>query len=201
MSEITLQPEIDRRQSLKEQVRLLKSYLRAIFSPRETGTLVKGLEPEEGVSPQDRQIYLRDRILNNLATKGILASPEERFKVYNKDFGISSYSAPEAFLQYGGGKTDIDPQTGKIKIYLNPHFASFKPDYQLLTLLEEAMHRVQLRKSEGRRITWQDELEASKKLLRMADYLGLSQERVGYLKEVTKARQAMAKKEEDNFIK
>jgi len=137
------------------------------------------------LATEERQRIIMTKILENLRKKGALLSKEESFSVFEKDWGVSAYSTPEAWLACPGGRI-LKDENGEPRVALNPYLGNFPLDYQLLTVLEEAIHWSQLRK--GRKITWQEELEAVDKLLRLSDYLGLSEERENYLKRVREGR-------------
>ncbi len=122
-------------------------------------------------------------VLENLIRKNILASPKENNQFYEQRFGLNLYSAPEEFLKLPGGATAVDEKTGQMRIYLNPHLEMFETDYQLLSILEESIHWFQFKHTGESQGYKENELDSKARLLKMADFLGLSSERKAYLEQ------------------
>lgn len=145
----------------------------------------KQIDPD--LPPDARQLLLKTKITANLDSKGILATEAENLKFYEERFGLKSgYAAPEDYRHCPGGATFVDRNTRKTKIYLNPFLDAFKPDYQLLTVIEEAIHYYQLMHSGRTEVNNQDEIEAKDKILKIADFLELSEERREYEEQTRK---------------
>jgi hypothetical protein len=121
--------------------------------------------------------------MENLRRKGTLASNKESKNFYEKNFGLTDYSAPEQFLECPGGATFFDEEAQRVKVYLNPYLHLFKPDYQLTVVLEEAIYWYQLRRAGRKKVTLVDEIEAKDRLLKIADFLGFNKQRVKFLQE------------------
>lgn len=172
---------------LGSQIRTLGRFLRGKLdygakNKQESEKALDSISKIEDVS--ERQIRLTKIITESLRRKGVLATNRESIDHFQREFGLagsSGYNPPEAFLRLPGGGTFFDEESGGIKVYINPELEMFEPDYQLMTVLEEAIHWSQLHQSGRRTMTWQDEIEAKKKLLRIADYLGFDDDRKEFL--------------------
>ena len=85
---------------LKGQFSIFKDWFEKTF-----GSVSRNLTPPEAeISTEERQVRIRERIIKSLERKGVLASEEENWRVFQEDFNISPYSAPEVFLGYPGGE-------------------------------------------------------------------------------------------------
>ena len=173
---------------LKSQARAFRRFLRGKLgygeSKKESENALRAISEIQDVS--ERQRKLTETITESLRKKGVLATSEESLAHFQRMLGLPGslgYSSPEAFLRLPGGGTFFDKESGEIKVYLNPQLAMFKPDYQLMTVLEEAIHWSQLHQSDKETLTWQDEIESKGRLLRIADYLGFDDNRKGFLEQ------------------
>lgn len=178
--------EIQPTSLLSGEAEKFRNFVASILGFKNRKPFKEELKRADNLSIEERQLYLKDKILASLRKKGILASPGESREMFKGEFRLSAYSAPEQFLECPGGRIVKDNDTGEIKIFLNPYLDMFKPDYQLLTVLEEAIHWSQLKK--GLKGSWREEVAAAEKLLRLKEYLGLSAERIDYLRKVRNAR-------------
>jgi len=172
----------------RERLKTLRETLGNLFGPKkgDKGSAL-GKELNSTLEIEDtrnRQLELIEIITDNLKQRGVLATPEESVKFYLKRFHLSGYEAPEIYQKLPGGATVFDEENQQIKIYLNPYLKYLAPlDYQLMVILEEAIHWSQLKHSGRKRVTCKDEVEAKEKLLRLADFLGFDDRRRKFLEE------------------
>lgn len=178
-------PSLGVRERVREQFRTFKGYLRTMFglNERQVVQFQEFSEPKEGQRLEERQFKLTQRIIENLRKKETLASGKESTDFYRREFALTGYSAPEQFLECSGGATFFDEKTQQVKVYLNPYLRLFKPDYQLMVILEEAIHWYQLKRAGRKMVTLADEREAKDRLLEIADFLGFNKQRVEFLQE------------------
>ena len=130
---------------------------------------------------ETRQKKIVGLILEQLDEKGLLVSEGENWQYFRQHYGLGQYSSPEQNKSAPGATTLFDERTRSIRIYLNPHLNSFKPDYQLETVLEEGMHSKLLEGAEKARPVWEDEVSIKNKLLGAADLLEFNQERIRFI--------------------
>lgn len=137
--------------------------------------------PQETLSQKDLwYLDIASRIRTNLERREAIASPEQSESFYRRDSGWLTQTPPpfEQRCRKYGGATAIDPESGKVKVFLSPCFSEFKPIDQLMILLEEAIHYSVLREmpalSYSPLATVMNEIEAKNRRLRMAKYLKLS---------------------------
>lgn len=124
------------------------------------------------------QLKLKDRILANLREKGILATDRENVEFYYQEFNLDPHCIPpERYIRFPGGATRFNIISRGLKIYLNPNLDMFRPDYQLVTVLEEAIHFYQLKHTGRTEVSDSDEVNAKDKILKIGDFLGLDDER------------------------
>ncbi|PIU14603.1 hypothetical protein COT20_02615, partial [bacterium (Candidatus Gribaldobacteria) CG08_land_8_20_14_0_20_39_15] len=148
---------------------------------------------------KERHQKLIELINETLKRKKMLITIEDQEKFsksledkYYKIFGRPEpYASPEQYwLNVPGGVTFWDEEKISPKILLNPLLGTFKPDYQLFCLTEELMHFSQLKEKcqnikdkEALSITYEDEIEAKKKILNMGKFFGFSEERIKFIKD------------------
>lgn len=173
------------KEKVGEQFKVVKGYLKTMFgmNERQVDQFQEFSEPTEEQNLEERQLKLTQRIRENLRKKGILASDKESIGFYQREFALTGYSAPEKFLECPGGATFFDEETQQVKVYLNPWLHLFKPDYQLMVVLEEAIHWSQLKHAGRKMVILTDEMETKNKLLRIADFLGFNKQRVEFIKQ------------------
>jgi len=168
----------------------LESYLLLEFGidRRQISLLPEFSSVAPGETAEARQIRITRNIFEILRRKGALATVQENRRHFKTHFNLPDYSlTPEAAYQCPAGGTFYDPESGTIKVYLNPGLSIFKADYQLIGILEEAIHYSQLAQSGRTEVTGADELQAKDKIIELAPFLGLSPERIDYLWKVREA--------------
>jgi hypothetical protein len=124
-------------------------------------------------------LRITKRVRDSLEKKGLLAGLETSKRIYKELFpkAIAFYGL-ETFQGMHPAITAIDPEKGKPLICLSPYFGEYSPETQMIILVEEAIHVIQLRHLQNRNPTSQQylegELEAENRLLRIKEYLRLS---------------------------
>ena len=174
------------KQEVSKSYQNLDNYLMGEFGigQKDIQLLPEFATPTKNERVEERQQRIKQNVIDLLGRKGALASHRENVDFYKREFNLTAYSAPELYLECPGGATFLDEKTGDIKVYLSPGLQFFKPDYQLLVVLEEAIHWSQIKQNPHNRIVWKDEVETKDRLLNMAKFLDLDNQRIKYLKEV-----------------
>lgn len=173
--------EVPLKDRIAEQLSFFKRSIldRLGITPKEASRYNGFTQLEPSLASEQRQLRLKERFMANLKNKGILATKIENLEFYKDKFNLTpGYTAPELYLLCPGGAVIVDERTQSVKVYLNPFLDMFKPDYQLLTVLEEAIHWFQLKHGSRTVVTNEDEIDAQNRILKIADFLGLSEERI-----------------------
>lgn len=194
-------PKLSLKDRLSSPINFLKIIVRKLVGTSEVRESEDGLNINQAPKAENRQLVLKQRILDNLTQKGIVASEEENFEFYAREFHVSGYSSPEVFRQLPGGAVALD-KNQQNRIYLNPFLHLSNPDYQLVAVLEEAIHYYQIKHNKhGRDETGKANMEvaAKEKIIKIADFLGLSNQSKEFVKSLEAAFRAQANQTQDSI--
>lgn len=160
------------------------SFIGRLFRKNQPPVAIEIEKP--GLSESDKKrLELAEKIKANLERKGLLASEKESSLYYSRNYHVSDYSPPEVALRAPCAITDFDQDKQQAIIYLNPDLHLFSPYNQLMAIIEEAIHASQFRRDKGliREKLSEYEIGARDKILKMAKFLGLSEQEIRYLEE------------------